>query len=322
MVEKYKKLIYCIVLLLVFCSLAVLIKNYFKPFFFIILIIFICNPMCNFMIRHNIFKRKTSAIISLIFINMCIFFSMFLIGNYLAGKINIFINTGYKIIEGNIELISGKIGEITKINIINEGLKSSGSKEIIGNSLKKGAVYTTEGIVAYIIANISAYFVLVDKEAIFNFLAKLIYKDNLYLIKKKYNDINKLLKIELALILVCTFETILGFYALNIENALVLGIISGVLDLLPYVGIIFVFLPLILIKIFQGKYIIVGGLVCLYILLVVSRQIMEAKFMSNKLKIHPLSIMLSLYIGIKVFGIIGVFIGPIYVITAKEIIMS
>jgi predicted PurR-regulated permease PerM len=247
---------------------------------------------------------------------------MFIVGNYLRDKFEIFMHSGYNMLEETIDVLCNKVSSIIKIDITVEGIKSKGAKLISGEFLRKGAIYTTEGIFSYFIANIAVYFMLVDKTSILSFIGKLINNDNLHLVQRKYKDINKLLKIEFSLILITTMETIFGFYALDIENALVLGIFSGILDLLPYVGIIIVFIPLIMYKISLGQYIIVIGLIFLFILLTISRQIMEAKFMSHNLKIHPLPVILSLYIGLNAFGVIGLFIGPIYVITAKEIIMS
>ena len=54
----------------------------------------------------------------------------------------------------------------------------------------------------------------------------------------------------------------------------------------------------------------------------VVREILEAKFLGDKLDIHPLVILLSIYIGVKVFGILGILVGPMYSILAKEIIYS
>lgn len=62
------------------------------------------------------------------------------------------------------------------------------------------------------------------------------------------------------------------------------------------------------------------GLILLYLLIIISRQLLETKFISHKFRVHPLAIIIGLYIGLKIFGIIGLFIGPIYVLTVKEIL--
>ena len=99
-----------------------------------------------------------------------------------------------------------------------------------------------------------------------------------------------------------------------------LGLVCGLLDVLPYVGTIIVFIPIIIYNIIMKNYLVSFGLICLYILVQIVREILEAKFIGNKLDIHPLVIFISIYIGAKVFGILGILVGPMYSIIAKEII--
>ena len=68
------------------------------------------------------------------------------------------------------------------------------------------------------------------------------------------------------------------------------------------------------------NYLVSIGLICLYILIQIIREILEAKFLGNKLDVHPLVIFISIYMGAKIFGMLGILIGPMYSIIAKEII--
>jgi len=54
----------------------------------------------------------------------------------------------------------------------------------------------------------------------------------------------------------------------------------------------------------------------------VVREFLEAKYLSDKLELHPLLILISVYIGVKLFGVLGIVVGPMYGIIAKEIIYS
>ena len=101
-----------------------------------------------------------------------------------------------------------------------------------------------------------------------------------------------------------------------------LGFICGILDILPYVGTIIVFIPIIIYNIILREYLRVFGLIFLFILVQVVREILEAKFLSDKLDLHPLLILLSIYIGVKIFGMLGIIIGPMYGILAKGIVYS
>lgn len=138
-------------------------------------------------------------------------------------------------------------------------------------------------------------------------------------ISEKKNNLRQVIKIELILVCVTTTIIITGFSILHIPSGF-LGILCGILDILPYVGTIIVFIPIIIYNIVVKKYLIVIGMISLYILSQLIREILELKFLSSKLEIHPLAIMLSIYIGAEIFGFIGILVGPIYCLVAKDIL--
>nr|WP_322619086.1 AI-2E family transporter [Clostridium botulinum] len=82
------------------------------------------------------------------------------------------------------------------------------------------------------------------------------------------------------------------------------------------------FFTLNIIPILYQNYIIFLGLICLYLLLIITRQILETKFMSSKLQLPALAIIISLYIGFKILGFLGLLLGPLYIITLKEFVKT
>ena len=317
MKSNYKKLVNCIILLVFFIILTYLIKMYLKPFLITIVIIMLCGPIYNLLCRFNFFGKKFNAIVSILLVNILMFMMMFIIFKYLFVKI---LSFDYV----NLETAMNKIGSFVNMNLeeLNDKMRNYYYSLVNSSYISKGAAYTTEGIFAYFIGNIAAYFILIDKYAIFNSLKVFLGEKKGTMLTSKLEAINNIIKIEIGLVIVTTIETIFGFWALNIKDAVILGLICGILDILPYIGTIFVFLPLIIYNLALKQYIIAGGLILLYILLLVVRQVMEAKYISNKLQIHPLLLIISFYIGIKLFGIIGLFMGPLYIISAKEMVVN
>lgn len=311
---------YCLTFLIAIIIFTLVVKIYFKPFFIIVFFILACRPIYNLLLINKIFNNKIDALLSLILINLSIFSLIFFIGNFLFTKINIFITYGLP----SFQLMLNKISVNTGISLENINSKLGLYYSDILNSgfLTKGAVNTTEGLFTYFIGNITAYFILSDSEFFSELIVKILPPNLLHILKRSTGTIKNIIKIELLLVSATTLVTVLGFYILNVENSLLLGLICGLLDILPYIGTAIIFIPLILYKIITKQYIISIGIILLYTLLIISRQLLEAKFMSNKLQLHPLAIILSSYIGIKIFGIIGLFIGPIYIITVREFLNS
>ena len=164
------------------------------------------------------------------------------------------------------------------------------------------------------------YFLLVDREKVRELLLKIIPSHILSDITERKNNLSQVIKIELMLVCITTTIIITGFSILHIPSGFFLGILCGILDILPYVGTIIVFIPIIIYNIVVKKYLIVIGMISLYILSQLIREILELKFLSSKLEIHPLAIMLSIYIGAEIFGVIGILVGPIYCLVAKDIL--
>lgn len=317
---KFKKLFYCIVLLITIIFLTMFLKRYFKPFFVVFFVVYISTPIYNLIFKISKINNKLNGLLSIIIVNFIIIILFIYMGNFiykLKDSIILGFQRSYLFIEEiliNLDLNSNLIG--VKIE------EYYNSAIIKSNLLKRGAIYTTESIINYFIGNIIAYFILVDKYVILNNIKDIIPKDLLKFIFNRYKDIKNIIKLELMLVLITTLQTIFGFMALNIENAIELGVFCGFLDLFPYVGTVIVFLPLILYNILIKNYIIAFGLLCLYILLIISRNIMETRFVSTTLKVHPIIIISSFYIGFKTFGILGIIIAPLYVIICKSIYLE
>ncbi len=96
---------------------------------------------------------------------------------------------------------------------------------------------------AYFIASISIYFILVDKYAILENIKKYIGVNEFEKIKDKIYKLKEIIKIECFLVIFTTFQTITGLKILNINNYLILGVLCGILDMLPYIGTVVIFYP-------------------------------------------------------------------------------
>jgi sporulation integral membrane protein YtvI len=114
------------------------------------------------------------------------------------------------------------------------------------------------------------------------------------------------------IVLFITFvQTFIGFSLLNINYSLILSIICAVLDLLPVVGTIMIYIPLIIYNFYIGRTFIAIGLIILYLFITIMRQIIEPKIVSTTLDLHPILTLAAIFIGLKVSG----FVGMIYFIS-------
>lgn len=282
-----------------------------------ILIVLISNPLYKIMIKNRI-PDKIAGAFSIVLINIL----MILIVLYLGSEIFNIVKNLYLT---NLELVNKFLQDIAKtlnLDINNIRIGKNVFSIINDQNIRRGAITTGEGIMAYFIGNISAYFILVDRRKIVELISMLLPKETVIKFRRQKSNFTQMIGIEIILILLSMLETTVGFLILKIPNAFTLGIVCGLLDILPYVGTIIVFIPIIIYNIIMKNYICAFGLICLYVIVQIVREVLEAKFLSDKLDIHPLVVLLSIYIGVKIFGILGILVGPMYSILAKEIIYS
>ena len=115
-----------------------------------------------------------------------------------------------------------------------------------------------------------------------------------------------------GLLLLITFgELLAGFLVLRVDFPVILSMIIAAVDFLPVLGTGTVLLPWALILCVIGNYKKGIGLVVLWVLTLVVRQLAEPKIMGKSLGIHPQLTLFSTYFGLKLFGIGGLLLLPI-----------
>lgn len=311
--NTYGKIINLLIIFIIISIITIIIKNYFKPFFILLILVFITNPIYKLLLRSNITK-SLSAIISIILVNLSFFIILFYFGNRLFEFF-------YKFYRNNMVTVDSFINSIKVfLNLdINKTLQSIGNF-FNGNMLMKSAIFTGDGVISYFLANVINFFILIDKEKIYNVINK-VFPENLVVnIISKSKNLRDVFKIEIKLILLSALIITIGFKVLGIPNSLFLGSLCAIFDILPFVGTTIVFIPIIIYNIIMKRYLLVVGLISLYILERFTREILEAKFLSSKLDIHPIIVIVSIYVGVNMFGFIGIIAGPIYSIIAKDLI--
>lgn len=109
-----------------------------------------------------------------------------------------------------------------------------------------------------------------------------------------------------SFIVTITFlETFIGFTILRINYALILSIVAAIFDVLPILGVGAVYLSVAIYHIIIKKYIVAIGLLILYLIVTIVRQILEPKLVSTSLGLHPVAVLAAIFIGIKAYGFVG-----------------
>ncbi len=215
------------------------------------------------------------------------------------------------------------------VSAVEDGIKSLTSKLIQQGS---SILFSIPHILLNLFVMLFVFFYFL-KEGEF-FLKKI--KDYLNVKKKDYRLIVSRLKeiihgVVFGYILIALMQGALGalgFWIFGVPTPLFWGAIMAFLALVPYLGTGFIWAPAALFMLFDGLSQNSNTLVfkaiglAVYSFVVVSSldNLIRPKLISGKAKIHPTIIMLGIFGGLALFGVLGVIIGPLVLSVAFMII--
>ncbi len=131
-------------------------------------------------------------------------------------------------------------------------------------------------------------------------------------------SILKIIKGYLILMLLTFFELWLGLTVLKVNNAYIWAFAIALIDFLPVLGTGIIMVPWAVFCAISGNTALAVGLAVLYIIIVIIRNFLEPKIVSQQIGINPLFTLFSMYLGLKLFGGAGLVIFPlILIVTIK-----
>ena len=128
------------------------------------------------------------------------------------------------------------------------------------------------------------------------------------------NKVFKIIKGYVIIMFITFVELSIGLLLLKINNAILIALLIAILDLLPVLGTGTVLIPWGIINLILGNYFIGFALIILYVAILVIRNVIEPKIISKQVGLHPLITLLCIFIGLKLFGVLGMLILPVITI--------
>ena len=176
-------------------------------------------------------------------------------------------------------------------------------------------------LLSLLLSVISSIFFAMDLSKITASLMKLLtekMRANVTRLKKLAAVIGlKYVKSYAILVSVTFIELSVGFLILGIDNAIAIAAIIAVIDLLPILGTGIIVIPWILIELIKGNIPLAIGLAILYAVIIIVRNILEPKIVGRQIGVHPLAMLVSMYVGLQIFGFVGIFVLPIILVVVK-----
>lgn len=175
-----------------------------------------------------------------------------------------------------------------------------------------------------IMAPILAFYLLKDLEVIKEFLWSLIPKRRKKGIKVLLGRVDRSLfgffKGQLLVSLLVAILSTIGLYLLNIKFYLIIGIIVGIFNIVPYFGPILGALPAVIIASFSSSKLVLMVVLLFFAIQQIEGGVIAPKIMGEEVGLHPIVIIFSLLAGGELLGIIGMLIAVPIAAIIKELL--
>ena len=115
------------------------------------------------------------------------------------------------------------------------------------------------------------------------------------------------------LMLLCiTFaELTLGLSILRVEKASTISFFIAILDIFPVLGTGTILIPWALISLISSNFKMAIGLLVIYVVITIIRQIIEPRLVASQISLHPLVTFVGMVCGVKLFGVWGLIAVPL-----------
>lgn len=336
-----RRLILFAISILLFC-LGLKLVVFFMPFLIAFIIAICIEPLIRSVIKRTKFGRKLSAIIVLVIVFAIII-------GLLVWGVTVLISEVYNLLQGintYFDKASALMNYIlerfdaSRIQLPNEVMtffQSSSNDflstitELAKKVLNSILMWITQipTICIYIgITILATYFICTDRfymlDQLEHHFPKTWVKRFSVHLKEITTSLGAYLKAQIILVVISFIILLIGLFVLKfcgfkINYPLVAALGIAFVDALPILGSGTVMLPWAVIAAINGDINLGIALIILYIIIIVVRQFIEPKIVSNEIGIHPIFTLIAMYTGFKLIGVIGLLVGPIILIIVKSI---
>lgn len=128
------------------------------------------------------------------------------------------------------------------------------------------------------------------------------------------------IRVQVVLMLMSAVLGVLGMLILGIQYAVILGILFGVTGIVPILGSAILTIPWAAGALLIGDVQLALKIIVIQLGISLIRHLVEPKILANSVGLDTLSTLLALYAGLKLMGVIGLFLGPIVLIGIKSLL--
>ncbi len=319
-----------LVVLFVFLLLPKIL-GFFMPFVIGWIVAMIANPLVKFLEKKVRILRKHSSAIIIVVVVAIIVGAFYLIIAALVREVSSLsgdLPNIFSQIEEQLGDFSNRVNEITSslphsiqkiinnlLTGINDNITNFNTDENIltismaGNFAKNIA----EIFLMVIVTILSAYFFIAKRDELVaglkSNLPNSINNGWLIIYDNFKTAVGGYFKAQFKIMFIIIAIIFIGFEILQISYSFLLAFGIALLDLLPVFGTGTILWPWALADMLMGNYMRAIGLVVIYLVCQIVKQVLQPKMVGDSIGISPLSTLVFMYIGYRFYGVLGLILG-------------
>ena len=274
------------------------------------------------------FSRKTSCSIALTGALLIIFAFLIPIISIGSNEIKIFANSFPQYIENVKEFIYTipfiHKETIAQINITEVLSSVTGTTSKIFEETVNAGKSIGSAFVYFIVSVLIVYYFMVDKDKVKETILKLfpiqMRKKTAAVLSAIADKTGGYLIAQIVTMVSVGLVVYIGLLLLRSEYALLLGLITALLDIIPVVGPIIAFIICIIAVYKSGTFVLVCTAIIFGVAQLAENNFVRPFVFSKFLNIHPLIIYLFLFIAAKYMGLLGIIFAPAIAATVVVLI--
>ena len=115
-----------------------------------------------------------------------------------------------------------------------------------------------------------------------------------------------------SLLFLITFgELCLGLFIFGIPYPVLIALGIAIFDILPVLGTGGILLPWAAVLLIMKEHGLAFGVVLLYLIILVVRNMLEPRIVGKQIGLHPLATLAALFLGLKLLGLVGLVAFPV-----------
>lgn len=332
--KKYCKAVINLVIALISVLLVVFlvpkILVFFAPFLAGWIVALIAGPLVRFFEEKLRIKRKAGSAVVIVLVIGLVILMIYLLGGKLiregVGLVNALpeiwesteadlidiadnLNVIYKRLPADVQAklseigndmvayLSGMVGNISMPTIV-----------AVGNFAKQLPAL----LIACIMTLLSSYLFIAERDNIIawyrNVTPKAI-RDRVQIVRRSLmKAVGGYLKAQLRIEIWMYLLLVVGLSILRIDYVLLIAFLIAFLDFIPFFGTGTILVPWALIKFLSGDYKIAIGLLIIWGVGQLARQIIQPKIVGDSIGVAPIPTLFLLYIGFRLGGVFGMIV--------------